>query len=134
MFVVFAKFYMVNYVKSDHEEVSLALLTTPTVAAAAKKCGLSEGRIHRLKRDEELRKVLHQKRSDMFSSVNDRAVAYRERAFSILCEIAEDCAQAAGNRLGALKQILSIGDAAKIEELEDRLQTLEWRNRDQVHF
>jgi hypothetical protein len=111
--------------KSDHEEISLALLTTPTVAAAARKCGLSEGHLHRLKRDENFRKVLQQKRGDIFSLVNDRAIAYRERAFSILCEIAENGEEAANNRISALKQIFSIGDGVKIEELEDRLQKLE---------
>ncbi|MDR1401964.1 MAG: hypothetical protein LBI81_03365 [Puniceicoccales bacterium] len=111
--------------KTDYEELSLALLTTPTIAAAAKHCGLSEGHIHRLKRDEEFRKVLQQKRSDIFSLVNDRAIAYRERAFSILCEIAENGAEAASNRISALKQIFSIGDSARQEELEERLQKLE---------
>jgi hypothetical protein len=94
--------------ESDYEAVSIVLLTTSTIGAAATKCGLSEGHIHRLKRDEEFRKVLRKKRNDLFSSVNDRAVAYRERAFSILCEIAEDCEKSTGNRLSALKQIFAV--------------------------
>jgi hypothetical protein len=118
-------------VKSDYEAVSIALLSTPTIAAAVKKCGLTERHIHRLKRYEEFCKVLYQKRNDLFSLVNDRAIAYREKAFSILCEIAEDYDESTGNRLGALKQIFAVGDFAKSEELEERLQKLEELNENE---
>jgi hypothetical protein len=118
----------------SHEKLAMALLTANMVREASERCSLSKGHIHRLKKDENFRKILRDRREALFSLGNNRAVAYRKRAFSILCEIAEDCAQAAGNRLSALKQILSIGNGAKIEELEDRLQTLEWRDHDQVHF
>jgi hypothetical protein len=78
-----------------------------------------------LRKDENFRKILKKRRDELFSFTNNRAIAYREKAFSILCEIAENEGEPSCNRIAAVKQILSMGDAAKGEEFKERLQKLE---------
>jgi AcrR family transcriptional regulator len=119
--------------KTDYEELSIALLTTATIREAAEKCGISETQVYRLFKDEEFQKVLREKRKTLFASVNDRAIAYREKAFAILCEIAEDGSENSCNRISALKQIFAIGDFARNEELEERLQMLEEKEYERNH-
>lgn len=95
----------------------MALLTTHTVREAAERCGLGEGHAHRIRKEDAFRKILREKREALFSLTNDRAIAYRERAFSILCEIAENKQESSCNRILAVKQIFAMGDSAKSEEL-----------------
>jgi DNA-binding Xre family transcriptional regulator len=116
---------MMITVKVNHEKLAMALLTTNTVRDAAEQCGISESHIHRLKKGENFKKILRERREALFSLTNDRAIAYRERAFSILCEIAENKQETSCNRISAVKQIFAIGDFAKSEEIEERLQRLE---------
>jgi hypothetical protein len=116
---------MIITVKVNHEKLAIALLTGNTIREAAEQCGISESHIHRLKNDENFTKILRERREALFSLTNDRAIAYRERAFSILREIAENGKEPSCNRISAVKQIFAIGDFAKSEEVEERLQRLE---------
>jgi hypothetical protein len=120
-----ANFCIILPIKANHEKVIIALLTANTVREAAVQCGISEGHIHRLRRDENFRKILKERREELFSFTNNRAIAYREKAFSILCEIAENEGEPSCNRISAVKQILFMGDSVREEEFEERLQKLE---------
>lgn len=111
--------------KLDLERVATALLTTRTVKEAADLCGVSDTQIYRIKQRTDFSNILRNKRREITSDVNNRAIAYLERGLTILIDLAEDKSEQTNSRLAALKQIFTIGESAVQEELEERLTAIE---------
>ncbi len=116
-----------------HEAAILALLTTPTVKAAARRAKVGEATMLRWLKDPVFRARFDAERSDLFRSAKTALLSAATECVATLTSIQRDARTMTGVRVNAAKAILGL--CLRIEEQESilaRLERLERSCVDQV--
>ncbi|MGA2095221.1 MAG: hypothetical protein ABSH39_02890 [Candidatus Acidiferrum sp.] len=103
-----------------------ALLSKPTIAAAAKECGLSVRTAQRRMREPEFEEKFRAARIQLVARTSTRLTANSGRAAAVLRKIFDDARATAGARVAAATNTIRVTmEAFEIEELEKRIRQLE---------
>ena len=111
---------------ANKEKALAALLTYPTVKAAAQAVGLSESAFRRYKRDPEFAAAYKQRCSVMLETATDKAKAGLPPAIERLNAIVQDDKQPAQHQIAAARAMLEYSlRLIEATDFEARLQALE---------
>jgi len=100
-----------------------ALLSAPTIKAAAEQCGISEKTMHAWMREPDMAYALRQAQEDMARGAMRQVMQAVGRAVAVLTEIMEDAASAPMPRVVAAKTILE--QTIRVYDLESVARRLE---------
>lgn len=113
------------------QEAALAIVTCPTVRAAAASIGISEVTLYRWLRDESFRVLVSASRKQVMDATVNRLVATSLNAVEVLHSVANDSTAEHSAKVSASRALLQYSiQAGLISELESRLQQLEGNNED----
>jgi len=101
-----------------------ALLTQPTVTAAAQTVGVSESTARRWLQREEFQERYREARQEAVSHATARLQQASSQAVDTLTSVMGDPTAPAAARVGAAKVVLELARGATVEELEERYQEL----------
>ncbi len=108
------------------EQAALALLETPTIAAAANKIGVNESTLRRWRAEPEFQQALEEARREAFSSALYRIQAGLGKAVDALIAVVEDDQAKPSARISAARTLLEHGHRAEDAlEFRHRLAALE---------
>lgn len=104
-----------------------ALLTAPTIAAAAKAAGVAERTLHRwLSDNEHFRAALDAAEGQVIGGVTRRLIGYADHALTVMVQIMADRSHSPAVRLRAAQGIIdSMLRLRELRNLEERLAKLE---------
>jgi hypothetical protein len=112
------------------EKAIAALLTKPTLAAAARECGLSRRTLQRWIRDPEFQRAYRQAKAELLHGATSRLIANAVQASEVLRTVFMSKKATAGSRVTAAVSTLRLAlDSYQLEELEERLHRLEEQTR-----
>lgn len=108
------------------ERAIIALLSEPTLRAAASSAGISESTLWRWMRDPEFRVAYRRARQEVLERATARLAALVDAAVKALGEIVADRTVSPNVRVSAASRIVDFAlKAAEIEEVQARLERLE---------
>lgn len=108
------------------EKMLAALLSHPTIKAAARSAGVSESSIYRALRDEQFAEAYRAGRREVTQHTIMRLQARSSEAAEILFRIAKDKTAPASARVSAARAIIEQAiDGAKTTELIERVDALQ---------
>lgn len=104
-----------------------ALLTAPSIAAAAKSAGVAERTLHRwLRENAHFRDALAQAEGQVIGAVTRRLVGYADHALTVMVTVMADKTNSPATRLRAAQAILdSMLRLRELRNLEERISALE---------
>jgi hypothetical protein len=105
------------------EAAILALLTQPTVRAAARKARVSEATLQRWLREQSFRERYERERTDLFTTAKTRLLSAAEECVSTLVAIQADPRARCADRVNAARSVLNL--CMGIEEHDIILARLE---------
>lgn len=113
--------------KAKQQEAIAALLTEPTLKAAAEKCGLGEKTLRRwLKQDSAFAEAYGDARAELVRGATGKLRRAMTKAVEVLEKVSDDQKAAAAARVTAASKILELGlRAVQVEDLAARLAKLE---------
>lgn len=109
-----------------------ALVTSPTIRAAARETGISETTAYRYLRNQAVKQVLSQELDDLLAQMTRRAVDEMGAALDTLVEIHKDKEQGGAQRVSAARVIFA--ESPKLREaydLAERVAELEQREQEE---
>lgn len=114
---------------SQKQEKALsALLTEPTIRAAALCAGVSERQLHRYLSEEGFRQAYEQARGEAFNAALSSLQVGAGAAVSLLRELIQSDAETPVVRLNAATKLLAFSiKARELQDVEERLAELERR-------
>jgi hypothetical protein len=108
------------------ERAIIALLSEPTLRAAASSAGVSESTLWRWLRDPNFRIAYRRARQEVLERATTRLAALVDAAVEALGEIVADRAVSPNVRVSAASRIIEFAlKATEIEEVQARLERLE---------
>jgi hypothetical protein len=112
--------------KLEDDQLVNALLAARTIAAAARRCGVSRRTVERRLADVGFQTKFTEARSKLVSNARDRLTANAGGAAEILKTIYQDKRAAHGARVSAASQTIRLClETYEIFELEERIRRLE---------
>lgn len=115
-----------NLTAKQHKALS-ALLTEPTIKAAAEKVGIGERTLHAwLKEDAAFAEAYRAARRDAVGQAIARLQQASAAAVAVLCQLMADRTKPASVRLAAASKVLDLSiRAVELEDITQRLEALE---------
>lgn len=111
-------------IERKREDAIAALLTQPTVAAAAAAIGIGEKTLRRWLQDRGFQAAYHEARREAFGRAVGRAQQAADQAIAVLIELMKD--PKASIKIRAAEAVWKIShETFKTEDLENRLSRLE---------
>ncbi len=108
------------------EEAVLALLETPTIAAAAHKIGVNESTLRRWRAEPEFQQALDETRREAYSEALHRMRASADKAVDALLKVLEDDDSKPSEQISAARVVLSHAHRAEDAlNVRQRLAALE---------
>jgi hypothetical protein len=119
--------------RRKQEQAILALLSKPTIEAAANECGVSGRTLLRWLREPEFSASYRQAKSDLLTAATGRLRAAAGRAVGVLESVAVNRKAPAGARVTASRAILELAMRShELDDLEARITRLEENGGTQV--
>jgi hypothetical protein len=111
----------------DKQRAALdALLTEPSVAKAAEKCGVTERTMYRWMTDNDFARAYTAAKRQMFGQAIGLAQRYASLAVQTLAKMMVDPTAPAAARVKAATAVLTFGrEGVEIDDLQDRMRVLE---------
>ena len=107
------------------ESAVAALLSSPTMAAAAETCGISESTLRVWTKDEKFSELYREARTRLLEATVNSLRARSVEAVNVLVAISSDTTAPPAVRVSAARSIIALGFAAEMAEIEERLSELE---------
>lgn len=115
--------------KLNRENIAMCILTCSSYGEAAKKAGVSDSTLYRLRNNPEFKQVINQVKKSIFQDTMQKAQGYCMESLEVLRNIMNDPAATDSSRVSAARTVLELGlnsaeqemIVSKIEELERRM-------------
>lgn len=112
------------------EAAVAALLTEPTVARAAEKCGVGERTLYRWLSEEAFAAAYRSARREAFAVAIAASQRFAPAAVATLARVMGDPDTPAANRIAAAAQLLRFArESIELDDLAERIERLEARER-----
>lgn len=111
------------------EAALVALLNEPTVARAAKACGVGERTLHRWLTEERFAQAYRDARRAVFQQAVSLTQRYASLAVQTLAKVMTDASSPWNAKVAASSALLRFGrEGIELEDMEARIETLERRS------
>ena len=116
----------IDILTPQQQKACLALLTEPTIAAAASKAGVGERSLYRWLDRDDFAAAYREARRKALGQAVARLQQLSSGAVAVLAQVAADKQAPASSRVAAASKILEVAiKAVELEDLEARIAALE---------
>jgi hypothetical protein len=121
--------------KLNKERIALAILSAPSLDAAARQAGISTATLYRIRKQADFQDILTGAKNAMFGEALVKGQGYCLEAMEVLHEIMMNRIGSAGVRVQAAKAVLDVGlSLYEDEQIIKRIEALEKRLNEQNQY